>query len=95
MGQNKLTLKYKLLSSLLLGLGFISLLSPIFFYWFIHGSYERYLWIINGPWPFSDFGGGPFQLIYLIILPIIFGLILITASIIMKNKINGLDTFLK
>jgi len=37
------------------------LVSPFLLYWFIHGDNERYLWIINGPEPFSSFGGGPFQ----------------------------------
>ncbi len=49
-------------ASLLLGLGTILVLSPLFLWWFIHGDYERYMWIINGPYPFSAFGGGPFQL---------------------------------
>ncbi|MBI3956533.1 MAG: hypothetical protein HY340_00900 [Candidatus Kerfeldbacteria bacterium] len=35
---------------------------PILLNWFIHGNYERYLWIINGPYPFSHMGSGPFQL---------------------------------
>ncbi|WP_229666791.1 hypothetical protein [Paraliobacillus quinghaiensis] len=53
---------YKLLSSLFLGLSLVFFISPIFLYWFIHGDYDRYIWIINGPFPFSHFGGGPFQL---------------------------------
>jgi hypothetical protein len=52
----------RLLSSLALGLSLIFFISPFILYWFIHGSYERYIWIINGPYPFSLFGGGPFQL---------------------------------
>lgn len=47
---------------LLLGLGVIFIISPLILYWFIHGNYERYIWILNGPYPFSNFGGGPFQL---------------------------------
>jgi hypothetical protein len=43
-------------------LGILFLISPIGLYWFIHGSYERYIWIINQPFPLSHFGGGPFQL---------------------------------
>ena len=30
--------------------------------WWIHGSQERYVWIISGPDPYSMFGSGPFQL---------------------------------
>lgn len=52
----------KFLSDLFLGLGFILAVRPLILYWFIHGSYERYIWIKNGPYPFSNFGGGPFQL---------------------------------
>lgn len=49
-------------TSLFLGFSFIFFVSPIFLYWFIHGNYDRYVWIINGPYPFSHFGGGPYQL---------------------------------
>ena len=51
-----------ILSDLLLLLGIEIFLSPFILYWFIHGNYERHIWIINGPYPFSHFGGGPFQL---------------------------------
>lgn len=50
------------LISILLVAGPAFMLSPFFLYWWIHGDDERYLWIINGPFPFSSFGGGPFQL---------------------------------
>lgn len=50
-----------LLSSALLGVGFLFLASPFALYWWIHGDYERYVWIISGPPPFDSFGGGPFQ----------------------------------
>lgn len=50
-----------LLSSLLLGLGVILLASPFLLWWWIHGSYERYVWIISGPYPYDNLGGGPFQ----------------------------------
>jgi len=51
-----------ILSSILSGIGAVFLVSPFALYWFIHGSYERYVWIINGPFPFSNFGSGPFQM---------------------------------
>lgn len=54
-------LRYEISGALLfIGLFFLS--SPLLLYWFIHGDYDRYIWIINGPHPFSSFGGGPFQL---------------------------------
>jgi hypothetical protein len=77
------------LSSLCLGLGFISLISPIFLYWFIHGNYERYVWIINGPYPFSHFGGGPFQMAMGLALVFI-GCIFVGISIFINN-INSLQ----
>ena len=52
----------KLGTSLFLGFSFIFFVSPLFLYWFIHGNSNRYVWIINGPYPFSNFGGGPYQL---------------------------------
>lgn len=52
----------KSLSNLFFVLGLVFFLSPIVLYWFIHGSYERYIWIIHQPYPLSSFGGGPFQL---------------------------------
>ncbi len=52
-----------ILSSLLLGLGLVYLASPCLLWWWIHGDYERYVWIISGPRPYDSFGGGPFQLV--------------------------------
>ena len=53
---------YNRLISILLLVGRIFIISPLFLYWWIHGDYERYLWIINGPEPFSNFGSGPYQM---------------------------------
>ncbi|RWZ59120.1 hypothetical protein EQV77_06725 [Halobacillus fulvus] len=50
------------MSSVFLGWSVLLFLSPAFLYWFIHGSRERYLWIIEGPEPFRYFGSGPYQL---------------------------------
>ncbi len=52
----------ELIMDVLLGLGFILIISPIALYWLIHGNYDRYIWIISGPSPFSSLGGGPFQI---------------------------------
>lgn len=46
---------------LLLGIGAISLAAVPALYRFIHGSRERFEWIISGPSPFNQFGGGPYQ----------------------------------
>ena len=48
-------------SSLVLGLGAILRASPFLLWWWIHGSCERYVWIISGPYPYGNLGGGPFQ----------------------------------
>jgi len=77
----------KFLSDLLLSVGFIITISPLILYWFIHGDYERYIWIINGPYPFSNFGGGPFQLLIYVALFVTGGL-LIFISIILKRNIK-------
>ena len=75
-----------ILSNLLLLIGIEICLSPFILYWFIHGDYDRYIWIINGPFPFSSFGGGPFQLLMYGGL-LITGLVLIAVSLIVKRKI--------
>ena len=30
-------------------------------WWWIHSRYECYVWIISGPYPYDNLGGGPFQ----------------------------------
>lgn len=77
----------KLLSNILLGLGLVFMVSPIILYWFIHGDYERYIWIVNGPYPFNSFGGGPFQLIFYLGLLMV-GVGLVTSSLIMKKCLH-------
>ena len=67
--------------SLSLGLGTVFLLSPLALNWWIHGDYNRYLWIINGPYPYSDFGGATFQLAMYVEL-FLLGVILIVVSLI-------------
>jgi len=83
---NKIMKKTKLnLSKILLFIGIGISFSPIILYWFIHGDYERYIWIINGPFPFSSFGGGPFQMLIYFSL-FITGAVLIIVSLIIKRK---------
>ena len=72
---------------LFLGLGFIFIISPAILYWFINGNYERYIWIINGPYPFSHFGGGPFQLFMSVGLFLV-GISCIAISMILKKRIK-------
>jgi hypothetical protein len=75
---------FDLLRSLLVGLGFVFLISPLLLYWWIHGDYQRYLWIIRGPSPYSQFGSGPFQL-YLFIALIMIGLVLFALSLFFRK----------
>lgn len=76
-----------ILLNLLLLIGIEICFSPIILYWFIHGDFDRYIWIINGPFPFNSFGGGPFQLLIYGGL-LITGLVLIAVSLIVKRKIR-------
>lgn len=68
-----------LISDLMRGFGAVLIASPLALYWFIHGDYDRYIWIINGPAPFDSFGSGPFQLWMYIVL-IICGAFLMVLS---------------
>jgi len=75
---------FDLLRSLLIGTGFIFLISPLLLHWWIHGDYERYLWIIHGPAPYSQFGSGPYQLFMYIALLMI-GFVLLALSLIFRK----------
>lgn len=78
--------KYKrLIRNLLLWIGIIFIISPILLYCFIHSRYERYIWIINQPFPINYLGGSPFQL-WMDVILILVGFILIMLSIRMKWK---------
>ncbi len=79
-----LTLK-RILWHVIFCLGSILVFSPVVMYWFIHGSYERYIWIINGSFPFNSFGSGPVQL-YLYAGLLLAGLILTAISFKHVNK---------
>ncbi len=58
----------------------------IFYYW-LHGDFERYLWIINQPWPLSHLGGSSVQLLIYIAFTFT-GLILLATGIYIQNLIN-------
>lgn len=76
----------KFISELLMGLGFIFTISPIILYCFVHGNYERYIWIINGPYPFSHFGSGPFHLFMYLSLLIVGAALIVIAMMIKRVK---------
>lgn len=67
----------------LFDLGLIIFLSPLILGWWIHGDYDRYLWIISGPWPYSSMGSGPFQ------MAMAMGLFLVGLAIMVVALILG------
>jgi hypothetical protein len=75
------------LSQLLAGLGLVFILSPFVLYWFIHGNHDRYIWLIKGPYPFSSFGSGPFQL-FMYAAMFLLGITLTASSRVLFNKLS-------
>lgn len=75
----------KMLFHIIFSIGGIFLFGPVIMYWFIHGSYKRYMWIISGGFPFNSFGSGPVQL-YLYIGLFLTGIILILVGFKHVNK---------
>ena len=75
-------------SSLMLGLGMVLLTSPFLLWWWIHGSYERYVWIISGPYPYDNLDGGPFQLMVYFRL-FIGGLVLTSIALILRSALKN------
>ncbi len=65
--------------------GLIFMISPLFLYQFIHGDYDRYLWIINGAFPFSYLGGMSLQLLMMALLFCV-GIVLVLVSYKLKNR---------
>lgn len=76
-----------LVGSTVLGLGLVMCVSPLLFWWWIHGSLERYLWIISGPAPFSMLGSGPVQLWAGVLLTVA-GVALITFGFFLRKVQN-------
>jgi len=76
-----------LVGSAVLGLGLLMCVSPLLLWWWIHGSRERYLWIISGPMPYSMLGSGPVQL-WAGALLVVGGLVLITLGVFLRKVSN-------
>lgn len=81
---------FNVLFCILSGLGLVFVISPIFLYWWIHGNYERYLWIINGPAPYNKFGSGPYQFFLFSGLFLLGILFFVCALMLRKKVINEL-----
>lgn len=80
-------LAIKTVSIVLQSFGVTLLFSPLFYVWFIHGNYERYIWIINGPKPFNRLGGGPNQF-WLLFSSLLLGGAMIFLSYLLKRNKN-------
>lgn len=85
MSNKKISFFEDISSSLCFGIGFLLLIAPFVMNWFIHADYDRYLWIINGPYPFSDMGSGPFQVMTSVFLWIGSALFLILGYALRKK----------
>lgn len=75
---------YKIISFLFLCFGVLLVVSPVVLNWFIHGDFERYLWIINGPYPFNSFGSGPFQMVMYASLFFV-GIVMIVSGLMIRK----------
>jgi len=76
---------FNIMLSILSGTGIIFIFSPLLLYWWIYGDYNRYLWIISGPFPYSHFGSGPFQLVLYGGLFLI-GILFFTTAFILRKR---------
>lgn len=81
-------MKFSKITTILYILGAIFATSPFVLYWWIHGNYDRYLWIINQPYPLSHFGSGPFQLFLFAILFAV-GIGLFTLGFLFRKDFGG------
>jgi len=71
----------------MLGLGEVHLARPFLLWWWIHGRDERYGWIISGPYPCDNLGGGPFQLMLYFGL-FTRGLVLTSIALILRSALR-------
>lgn len=79
----------KIAAILLLVLGIIFLSLPLILIWVI-SDYERYVWLINEPYPFSHLGSGPLQLRLMALLGFL-GLISLAISILLRKNKGVID----
>ncbi len=75
-----------IITNTLFTIGSIFFVSPFGLYWWVHGDYDRYFAIINGPLPYSDLGSGPFQLLVYGGL-VFFGIVFIALGLASKYDI--------
>ena len=77
----------EIINSILFGLSIIFMISPFLLYQWIHGNYERYIWIIGGPNPYDKFGSGPYQL-YMCLGLFFIGVIIFTSAFLLRRFCN-------
>lgn len=66
----------------------VFILSPVILYWWIHGDYQRYFWIINQPYPLSHLGSFGYQAtLYGTLVFIGVGLLLITLGMQFSRRL--------
>jgi len=78
---------FEIINSTLFGLGIIFMFSPFLLNWWIHGSYERYIWIISGPSPYDKFGSVPFQL-YMCLGLFSMGVVIFISAFLSRRHYN-------
>lgn len=65
-------------SKLFLSGGLIGIGVPLLLWWLLDSDYDRYIATINGPFPFSQLGSGPFRLVVYLLTGI--ATVFLTAS---------------
>lgn len=79
-----MNIPFKLLSTVLLGLGTNFLVSPFVAWLLFYSSSERYLWTIQGPFPFN-YAGSSAGLLFVLIGILLLGFFLIFLSQLIKK----------
>ena len=77
----------KITSALTLILAISLFLSPLLLIW-ITDDYQRYVWVINGPYPFNTLYDGPFMLRLTACLYFLGGILLAISFLLRGNKKN-------
>ncbi|NLM46095.1 MAG: AI-2E family transporter [Firmicutes bacterium] len=78
---------YRLFLDLLVGLGVFLIVSPALLFWLLHGSTERYSWLISGPYPFNRLGSGPVQF-WLSLALLVCGILLLLVAGFLKKHLQ-------
>lgn len=77
-----------LLAALMLAGSGPLLVFPLVGWWLMNRSYESHLWLISGPAPFDQFGGGPFQM-WMYGTSLLLGLLLFAGGLWLLSSHKG------